>query len=117
MAGKRKKDEEEDEEELLTEEEEEKPKKKKKAAPKSEAKKSAKKNDEGGGDEPFVDLGNNRRVTVRKFKGRPLIDIREFYEQNGELKPGRKGIALSPDLWDALKKGITEIDELVAKIS
>lgn len=36
-------------------------------------------------------LGNNRFVKVREFRGRVMVDIREFYEKDGELKPGKKG--------------------------
>ena len=36
-------------------------------------------------------IGNKRKVSVREFKGRLLIDIREFYEKDGELMPGKKG--------------------------
>lgn len=33
-----------------------------------------------------------RYVSVREFKGKCLIDIREYWmDQEGEMKPGRKG--------------------------
>lgn len=33
-----------------------------------------------------------RYVNVRDFKGKVLIDIREYWmDQEGEMKPGRKG--------------------------
>ncbi|KAJ8524508.1 hypothetical protein ON010_g16610 [Phytophthora cinnamomi] len=56
-------------------------------------------------------LSNKRRATVRYFRNGVLIDIREFYEQDGVSKPGKKGISLSKDQWTALQKiadGITE---------
>ena len=36
-----------------------------------------------------------RFVDVRDFKGKALIDIREYYDAGGQLKPGKKGIALN----------------------
>lgn len=45
--------------------------------------------------EKFVELAANRRATVRVFKGKPYVDIRETYEQGGETKPGKKGIMVS----------------------
>lgn len=55
-----------------------------------------KKNSEG---ENYVELGKNKRATVRLFKGIPLIDIREFYtdKASGEDKPGKKGLSLGLD--------------------
>jgi hypothetical protein len=40
-------------------------------------------------------------VTVRTFGGKVLIDIREYYtdQASGEERPGKKGIALSPEQW------------------
>ncbi|XP_062517105.1 RNA polymerase II transcriptional coactivator-like [Corticium candelabrum] len=37
------------------------------------------------------DLDKKRRVTISSFKGQWRVDIREFYEDDGQLKPGRKG--------------------------
>lgn len=35
--------------------------------------------------EIHVDLGNNRRASISDFKGRKLLDLREFYEKDGEV--------------------------------
>ena len=52
--------------------------------------------------ESYCDIGQNRRVTIRQWKKILQIDIREFYEdsKSGELKPGKKGIALSKEQWN-----------------
>lgn len=43
-------------------------------------------------DETIWDLGNNRQVNVRNFKGKYYVDIREmYYDKDGDLKPGKKG--------------------------
>ncbi|KAG7098568.1 hypothetical protein E1B28_000501 [Marasmius oreades] len=60
----------------------------------------------------FVDIGKKRRATVRNFKGKPLIDIREFYGNDGDEKPGKKGISLTEDQWEMLKKSVPVIDRL-----
>eukprot|EP01138_Halocafeteria_seosinensis_P015759 gb/GECG01016083.1/.p1 GENE.gb/GECG01016083.1/~~gb/GECG01016083.1/.p1 ORF type:complete len:160 (+),score=37.02 gb/GECG01016083.1/:1-480(+) len=36
-------------------------------------------------------LSGKKKATVRQFQGKTLIDIREFYQKDGEEKPGRKG--------------------------
>jgi len=32
-----------------------------------------------------------RYATVSEFRGRKMVNIREFYEADGELRPGKKG--------------------------
>jgi hypothetical protein len=32
-----------------------------------------------------------RFVSVGEFKGKPLVNIREYYEKNGQQLPGNKG--------------------------
>ena len=39
----------------------------------------------------YWELDRFKRVTVREFKGSIFVDIREFYDKNGELLPGKKG--------------------------
>lgn len=57
-------------------------------------------------EDKFFELQNNRRVTVREFRGRTLVDIREFYEQDGKKLPGKKGIALTKPQWETLLENI-----------
>lgn len=35
-------------------------------------------------------LGRTRRVQINEFKGKQLVDIREFYEKEGDMLPGKK---------------------------
>jgi len=57
-------------------------------------------------------LAKNRFINVSGFKGKVYVNIREYYEDsNGEQKPGKKGISLSADQWENLKKHIAKIDK------
>ncbi|CAM9842244.1 unnamed protein product [Pylaiella littoralis] len=77
-----------------------------------QAKKSAtKKQGDGSGVSNKIELGNKKFVDVREFKGMILIDIREYYEKDGEMKPTKKGIALSVDQWEAMKDNMDDITE------
>uniref|UniRef100_A0A4W3I9U6 Activated RNA polymerase II transcriptional coactivator p15 n=2 Tax=Callorhinchus milii TaxID=7868 RepID=A0A4W3I9U6_CALMI len=61
-------------------------------------------------------IGKMRYVSVREFKSRVLIDIREYWmNQDGEMKPGKKGISLSPDQWNQLKEMIPDIDDAIKR--
>ncbi|XP_047399828.1 activated RNA polymerase II transcriptional coactivator p15-like [Sciurus carolinensis] len=58
-----------------------------------------------------------RYVSVRDFKGKVLMDIREYWrDSEGETKPGRKGISLNPKQWSQLKEQISDIDDAVRKL-
>lgn len=61
-------------------------------------------------------LSNKRRITVRYFRKGVLIDLREFYDQDGVSKPGKKGISLSKEQWTALQKIADEIMEAVDRL-
>ncbi|XP_041855208.1 SUB1 regulator of transcription b isoform X1 [Melanotaenia boesemani] len=70
----------------------------------------------GSGDDNMFQIGKMRYVSVRDFKGKVLIDIREYWmNQDGEMKPGKKGISLNPEQWNQLKDQISEIDDAIKR--
>ncbi|XP_069076590.1 activated RNA polymerase II transcriptional coactivator p15-like [Pleurodeles waltl] len=104
-----------------------KAKRKKHASPEKPAKKqktgetskgsSASSKQSNKADDNMFQIGKMRYVTVRDFKGKVLIDIREYWmDQAGDMKPGRKGISLNPEQWNQLKEQISEIDDAVKNV-
>uniref|UniRef100_A0A4W6G4A9 Activated RNA polymerase II transcriptional coactivator p15 n=1 Tax=Lates calcarifer TaxID=8187 RepID=A0A4W6G4A9_LATCA len=68
-------------------------------------------------DDNMFQIGKMRYVSVRDFKGKVLIDIREYWmNADGEMKPGKKGISLNPEQWNQLKDQISEIDDAIKRI-
>ncbi|NWI21687.1 TCP4 polymerase, partial [Crypturellus soui] len=67
-------------------------------------------------EEGMFQIGKMRYVRVSSFKGKVLVDIREFYvDKEGNAKPGRRGIALSAEQWNQLKEIIPAVDAAVKK--
>ncbi|XP_067000833.1 RNA polymerase II transcriptional coactivator [Anabrus simplex] len=87
------------------------PPKKSKASASGKSSASRKEDEE----EPTWVLESKRLLKVREFKGKLYIDIREYYEADGELKPGKKGISLSTSQWRKLKDIVEEVDDVVKK--
>ncbi|KAK3951973.1 ssDNA-binding transcriptional regulator [Pseudoneurospora amorphoporcata] len=58
----------------------------------------------------FWELGNNRRISSSMFKNTTLVNIREYYDANGKLMPGKKGISLSLAQYQALLKVIPQLN-------
>eukprot|EP00013_Stygamoeba_regulata_P006262 CAMPEP_0177629590 /NCGR_PEP_ID=MMETSP0447-20121125/751_1 /TAXON_ID=0 /ORGANISM="Stygamoeba regulata, Strain BSH-02190019" /LENGTH=101 /DNA_ID=CAMNT_0019130925 /DNA_START=88 /DNA_END=393 /DNA_ORIENTATION=- len=59
----------------------------------------------------YYPLSRLRRVSVSHFRGKQLVNIREYYsDASGEIKPGRKGISLTVEQYEALKEAIPAID-------
>lgn len=56
-------------------------------------KKTIKRSDDDDDTDELVvcDLSRNRKVKVRNFNGKILVDIREFYVKDGKELPGKKG--------------------------
>ena len=56
------------------------------------------------------------RVSLTEFKGHQLLDLRVYYEDDaGELKPSRKGVALSVDLYAELRKAVLKAGEVLSE--
>ncbi|KAI0134207.1 transcriptional Coactivator p15-domain-containing protein [Xylariales sp. AK1849] len=52
-----------------------------------------------------------RRVTISEFRKSKFVNIREYYaDAEGELKPGKKGISLPLEQYNALLKAIPAIN-------
>ncbi|KAG7158730.1 Activated RNA polymerase II transcriptional coactivator p15-like [Homarus americanus] len=71
-------------------------------------------NDNGEG---YFQLEGNKRVSIRQFRGKVFVDIREFYEKDGKFLPGKKGISLSPTQWIKLKDLISCVDEEIKELA
>ncbi|XP_019871924.1 RNA polymerase II transcriptional coactivator [Aethina tumida] len=68
-----------------------------------------------GEDENSWDLGKNRFVKLSEFKGKWYVNIREFYDAGGELKPGKKGIMLTMEQWQKFKGYMGEIEDAIKR--
>lgn len=60
-------------------------------------------------------MGKNRFIKLTEFKNNWYLDVREFYNADGDLKPGRKGIMLTMEQWQKFKSYIDDIDEAIKK--
>ncbi|KAG5656315.1 hypothetical protein KAF25_004591 [Fusarium avenaceum] len=65
------------------------------------------KDDDGN---PFWELSNKRRVGVADFSKKTFVNVREYYEKDGKTLPGKKGISLSIEQYNALLKAIPRIN-------
>ncbi|KAF7119106.1 hypothetical protein CNMCM5793_008845 [Aspergillus hiratsukae] len=51
-----------------------------------------------------------RRVTISSFRGKTLVNIREYYEKDGQELPGKKGISLPIDQFSVLVTLLPDIE-------
>lgn len=65
------------------------------------------------------ELDKKKQVRVRQYNGISLVDIREFYVDkiSSELKPGKKGIALSGETWEKLIEHSEAITSALRQLS
>lgn len=49
------------------------------------------------------------RALVQFYRGRKMIHLRQFYEQDGEWKPTQRGIALPVDKLGELEKAVAAL--------
>jgi len=65
--------------------------------------------------EEFWSLTKNKRVSISTFKGMAMVNIREYFEKDGEWLPTKKGISLTKDGWKTFKKIVKDIDQAMEK--
>ena len=71
-------------------------------------------NTQNGDWEMFYHIGNEKYVTVSKFKGRKSVHIRQWYmNKNNESCPSQKGLVLTPVEWENLTKNIENVDKIL----
>ncbi|KAL6710461.1 hypothetical protein ACN47E_008509 [Coniothyrium glycines] len=72
--------------------------------------------DDDGNQFVGLNASGKRRVTVSDFNKSTLVSIREYYTTDaGELKPGKKGISLTIDQYNALLAAAPLIEAALAK--
>jgi len=56
-----------------------------------------------------LDLGAKRKVALSEFRGKLYVGVREYYEKDGKLLPGQKGLSMTLDQWQALVQAMPAI--------
>ena len=65
----------------------------------------------------YFEITEKRRVSLSNFRGKPRVDLREFYNGNdGTLLPGKKGISLSLEEYNKFKSLMPAIEEELFKL-
>ncbi|KAH0563459.1 hypothetical protein GP486_001977 [Trichoglossum hirsutum] len=55
-------------------------------------------------------ISNSRRVTISEFKGKRMVNIREYYEKDGKHLPGKKGISMPIDQYSKFMAIVPEVE-------
>ncbi|KAF2088562.1 PC4-domain-containing protein [Saccharata proteae CBS 121410] len=63
----------------------------------------------------YWELSSQRRVTVSEFKGKSMVNIREYYEKDGKSLPGRKGISLSLEQYSTLLSVLPDVEAVLSE--
>lgn len=94
-----------------------KPIKKAKANPtQSAAPSTAQQKDDNG--DPYwpLNASGTRRVTLNTFHGKTMVNVREYYEKDGAMLPGKKGISLVMEQWAALVTLLPQIENVLSSM-
>ncbi|KAJ5102879.1 RNA polymerase II transcriptional coactivator KELP [Penicillium argentinense] len=59
----------------------------------------------------YWEISKMRRVTISTFHEKTMINVREYYEKNGEQLPGKKGISMPIDQFAALVELLPELEQ------
>ena len=64
-----------------------------------------------------IDIGGNRILQVKEFKGQYYVGIRQCYEADGKWQMGRTGINLTLPQWQNILSNIDRINALVNSLN
>ncbi|KAJ5543033.1 ssDNA-binding transcriptional regulator [Penicillium sp. DV-2018c] len=59
----------------------------------------------------YWEISKMRRVTISSFRGKTQVNVREYYEKDGQVLPGKKGISLPVDQFAALVSVLPDIEQ------
>ncbi|EGP86695.1 uncharacterized protein MYCGRDRAFT_43207 [Zymoseptoria tritici IPO323] len=62
---------------------------------------------------PFWEISNKRRLGVSTFKNNVMVSIREFYEKDGQMLPGKKGVTLTTEQFNAVIELLPQIEPVL----
>ncbi|KAG0615536.1 hypothetical protein M758_5G049300 [Ceratodon purpureus] len=68
------------------------------------------------GNHIICELSAKRKVAVSQWRGKTLVSIREYYEKDGKVMPGAKGISLTPEQFAILVKATDDIERAIASM-
>ncbi|MCX7883322.1 MAG: transcriptional coactivator p15/PC4 family protein [Brevinematales bacterium] len=54
-------------------------------------------------------------ISISEFNGQKFLDIRKYYEEDGEWKPTKKGIALNKEQYEAVLEILLKEKEKILK--
>ena len=60
------------------------------------------------------ELSPTRRLTISSFRNSPTIGVREYYEKDGKMLPGFKGMNMSVEQWGVFCGLVQGIDKAMA---
>ncbi|KAJ5400420.1 hypothetical protein N7465_010909 [Penicillium sp. CMV-2018d] len=59
----------------------------------------------------YWEISKMRRVTISSFRGKTQVNVREYYEKDGQELPGKKGISMPVDQFAAIISILPEIEQ------
>lgn len=83
----------------------------------SPAKKKRKESSDDDADGNLISLGARKFATVSEFRGKLFVNLREYYEKDGNMLPGKKGIALNMENWRNLLGKLDTIEKRIQKLA
>ena len=64
--------------------------------------------------EDKIEISKTKFITVSEYRGKQYINLREYYlNDDGELKPGKKGISLTVEQWNKLTEQADAVELLI----